>query len=99
MPPVEPKVAYSQTKGIYLGLVKNEPAWSFDQGLTGDEQAPLFDNQHDLDQHKARTANGVPWPEDVELHMVLVVPASNRFATVEECANAGLPRWGRTKER
>ena len=103
--PTPPRfVAFSPTRGVFLGILSNheEVVWSFDKNRTKDELdgvcAPTFTGEADLDAYKKSglMAEEVSrWPADAELRQVFP-PVRTILADVETCANAGLPRWGKT---
>lgn len=81
-------VIFSKTLGVYLGT----GTWSFrNPGKL--ETAPTFGDA-EIGQKLAEVAKAEN-SGTVEPH--LVWPSKENFlASVEDCANAGLPRWGRT---
>jgi len=82
--------AFSPKRGVYLG--KN--LWSYDKEATKDDTAPTFTSNSEFDNYyKNDGGEEDKLPSDVYLHQVFPDPRDGR-ATVEQCADAGLPRWG-----
>lgn len=95
------KVAYSEAKGVFLGVKDRKLVWSKDPGLTGDELAPTFIDREDFRRYLERELAG----DTPVLGRDLAASAACRLQEVwprreggqvgvEEIANSGLPRWG-----
>lgn len=92
------KVAFSERRGVFLGCKDGKPVWSKDGGLTGKELAPVFQDRQDLAAFLNKEVK-VPLTGEQEREFVAaelreIFPRQDRDgASVEEVANAGMPRW------
>jgi hypothetical protein len=88
------KVAYHPQHGVFLVSCAGVITWSKDSGVLPEMWAQTFEDQEDLDTHLKNVKTG-PLPEGTYLQEVF--PSHGDFANANDCANAGLPRWGEGK--
>jgi hypothetical protein len=112
MPFAKFHVAYSEMTGVFLGVKDGVPIWSKvnKKTLTGEERAPLFEDEqqfHEFIQPKLSEYQRVAWDNGGQgggikskMKMVEVYTGGGQDAgaTVDDCIQANLPRWGQPKE-
>jgi hypothetical protein len=90
-------VAFKHGYGVLLGFKDGKPIWSLKtEGLNGKELATTFTSYDDLMKFVTADVGVGFWP-DTGVQIRLVFPSANvngqPAATLEDCANVGLPRW------
>lgn len=82
-------VIYSEPAGVFLGSCMGLGFWS-EMDPAGQDAAITFESE---DVARAEVARWKHGPEEPWRCVPVEVDAGDRYASIEQCVRAGLPRW------